>query len=83
MSQASSPPRIAICGLWVVAVLVTAQLVLWSRDFFHDDAFITLRYAQNWLAGSGIGWNPGERVEGYTNFLQLVLVTGLVWRPLA
>ena len=38
-----------------------------------DDAFISLRYATNWAAGEGLCFNPGERVEGYTNFL-LVLI---------
>jgi hypothetical protein len=59
------------------ALGVAVQAIRWTRAFFHDDAFITLRYAQNWLAGNGIAWNPGDRVEGYTNFLQLVLVAGL------
>jgi hypothetical protein len=63
--------------LWAAGVWVLWQAVAWNSDFLHDDAYITLRYAQNWLAGDGISWNPGERVEGYTNFLQLLLVTGL------
>ena len=55
--------------LGVVAAAVGLQGVFWNGDFLHDDAFITLRYAQNWIAGNGIGWNPGDRVEGYTNLL--------------
>ena len=47
------------------------------RDFIADDAYITLRYARHWLAGLGPVWNPGERVEGYTSFLMLALVTAL------
>jgi hypothetical protein len=47
------------------------------RDFIADDAYITLRYARNWMAGLGPVWNPGERVEGYTSFLMLALVTAL------
>lgn len=34
-----------------------------------DDAFITFRYVRNFLAGNGLVYNAGERVEGYTNFL--------------
>jgi arabinofuranosyltransferase len=34
-----------------------------------DDAFISFRYARNLVEGSGLVFNPGERVEGYTNFL--------------
>ncbi|RME21481.1 MAG: hypothetical protein D6798_18055, partial [Deltaproteobacteria bacterium] len=39
-----------------------------------DDAYITFRYADNLVAGHGIVFNPGERVEGYTNFLWLLLL---------
>lgn len=38
-----------------------------------DDAFISLRYAANLAHGKGLVFNPGERVEGYTNFLHVVL----------
>jgi hypothetical protein len=44
-----------------------------NRRFYQDDAYITLRYAQNLLQGNGIVWNPGEYVQGYTNFLYLLL----------
>ena len=45
------------------------------RNFFHDDTYITLRYVQQFLGGNGIVWNTGETVEGYTNFLFLLLVS--------
>ena len=32
-----------------------------------DDAMISMRYAYNLAHGNGLVWNPGERVEGYTN----------------
>ena len=32
-----------------------------------DDAMISMRYAWNFSHGSGLVWNPGEYVEGYTN----------------
>src|SRR5262245_58280998 len=32
-----------------------------------DDAMISMRYARNLAEGSGLVWNPGERVEGITN----------------
>ena len=47
------------------------------RLFFHDDAYISLRYWLNFSNGQGLVWNPGETVEGYTNFLFLAL-TGLI-----
>lgn len=39
----------------------------------QDDTFISLRYAQNLVQGRGLVFNPGERVEGYTNFLWTLL----------
>lgn len=40
-----------------------------------DDAFITLRYAENFARGQGLVFNPGERVFGCTEPL-LALVLG-------
>tara|TARA_Y100001934_G_scaffold194296_1_gene229169 strand:+ start:210 stop:2339 length:2130 start_codon:yes stop_codon:yes gene_type:complete len=34
-----------------------------------DDAYISFTYAKHLVAGEGLVFNPGERVEGYTNFL--------------
>ncbi len=46
----------------------------WDFFFLQDDAFITLRFADNFLSGHGLVWNYGLRVEGYTNFLWLLLL---------
>ncbi len=46
----------------------------WFNRFIQDDAFISFRYAFNWLHGNGLVWNPGERVEGYTNFFWTLLI---------
>lgn len=40
-----------------------------GRAWLCDDAFISFRYALNLARGIGLVFNPGERVEGYTNFL--------------
>jgi arabinofuranosyltransferase len=45
----------------------------WNFRFVEDDAFISYRYAQNLANGHGLVFNPGERVEGYTNFLWTVI----------
>jgi arabinofuranosyltransferase len=50
--------------------LVAAYLV----RFIQDDAFISFRYAANLAHGDGLVFNPGERVEGYTNFLWTLLM---------
>ncbi len=40
-----------------------------------DDAYISMRYAENFANGHGIRFNPGEKpVEGYTTFLWVFLM---------
>ncbi len=39
-----------------------------------DDAMISMRYAWNFAHGEGLVWNPGERVEGYTNLLMVLVM---------
>ncbi len=46
----------------------------WKNAFIQDDAFISFRYAANLADGHGLVWNPGERREGYTNFLWTVIM---------
>jgi hypothetical protein len=48
-------------------------LIAHHYDFFCDDAFITLRYAQNLAQHGAPVYNLGERVEGYTSFTWLLL----------
>jgi hypothetical protein len=40
-----------------------------------DDAYISYRYAQNLAQGNGLVFNRGERVEGYSNFLYVLMMT--------
>jgi hypothetical protein len=44
-----------------------------------DDAYISLRYAENLVEGHGLVYNVGEYVEGYTNFLWTMLVALFIW----
>ena len=46
--------------------------------FISDDAFISFRYVRNLLEGQGLVYNPGEYVEGYSNFLW-VLELAAIW----
>ncbi|HEV7516549.1 MAG TPA: hypothetical protein VGR07_09645, partial [Thermoanaerobaculia bacterium] len=55
-------------GLWLA---VAAWLY---RGLFMDDAWIGLRAVANLLAGRGLVFNPGERVEGVTNTGWLLLL---------
>ena len=45
-----------------------------SFSFTQDDAFISYRYAKNFLNGNGLVYNPGEFVEGFSSFLWTLLL---------
>jgi hypothetical protein len=68
--------RYAYFGLGAAAVLLGVVLA-WNLRWTCDDAYITLRYADNFVHGLGLVYNAGERVEGYTHFLWLLLIAGL------
>lgn len=68
-----------------LVLLLAGCLLQVAAGYFHrdlsghalgtDDAFISFRYALNLATGQGLTFNPGDRVEGYTNFLFVLLVT--------
>jgi hypothetical protein len=57
--------------------LLLLLLVIHEFYFNHlvDDAFISFRYAKNFVEGIGLTYNGGERVEGYTNFLWVIILS--------
>ncbi|MBT3222346.1 MAG: hypothetical protein HN348_25005, partial [Proteobacteria bacterium] len=59
---------------------ITAGLYfVWVKRSVVDDAFISFRFADNWLNGRGLVWNEGEYVEGITNFLWTLIVGIAAW----
>ena len=78
--------RVRIGAAAVVMILVQG-ISAWHRKstivdgsrvwFLDDDAMISMRYARNLADGQGLVWNPGERVEGYSNFLWTCLMAGI------
>jgi hypothetical protein len=67
--------------IFATVVVVTALLFAWQvrrYRFVGDDAFISFRYARHLADGHGLVWNPGERVEGYTNFLWVLMMAGAI-----
>ena len=64
---------------WFI-ILLTVCLSLWLGFapqllgvWVVDDAFISFQYARNFATGNGLVFNPGEIVEGYTNFSWVIL----------
>ena len=71
MARATSHHWLRIALAAIIAGFVIHSV---SLNFTQDDAFISYRYARNLLDGEGLVFNPGERVEGYTNFLWIILL---------
>jgi arabinofuranosyltransferase len=65
-------------ALAIAGIAAAAAILAWHVSvYFHlvDDAFISFRYARNLSDGHGLVFNPGhERVEGYTNFLWVLVL---------
>lgn len=66
-----------VFGLLLPMILLAHNM--WRVHWFTvDDAYISFRYAANLVAGHGLVYNPGEAIEGYTNFLwTLIVAAGL------
>lgn len=62
-----------------ITILTAASIALIfyckSFDFIQDDSFITYRYVKNFTESNGLVFNIGERVEGYTCFLWVILLS--------
>ena len=69
--QKSSSMLQIVTALAILAVGIYRAI---DRRWVSDDAYITFRYVKNFLAGNGLVYNIGERVEGYTHFLWLMLI---------
>ena len=59
-------------------VFIIIIIYAWINRFVQDDAFISFRYAQNFVQGNGLVYNSGEKVEGYTNFLWTLIFSGVL-----
>ena len=76
-----------LTALGTSGTFALAILILLGHQLFYshalawdgvDDAYISFRYGQNLLAGHGLVFNAGEKVEGYTNFLWTLLMAPLM-----
>ena len=64
----------------VAVVAFAVILLLHGPLYFHytsDDAYISYRYARNLSDGLGLVWNRGEHVDGYSNFLWVLILAGI------
>lgn len=60
-------------------LLIIAGIVFYyyckAFDFIQDDSYITYRYVKNFTEGNGLVFNIGDKVEGYTCFFWVVLLS--------
>ena len=66
---------LTLCGIAIQFFYGFSWTDTSGHSFASDDAFITYRYAENFFLGNGIYFNSSEKVEGYSNFLYLLMMT--------
>jgi hypothetical protein len=62
------------CLLILLALVIAAFHQGLIFNWTNDDAYISYRYAENLRAGKGLAFNPGEKVEGFSNFLWVIIL---------
>jgi arabinofuranosyltransferase len=77
MDQAPQAPAARAAYLPVVAAIALFVVIVLRTAWISDDAYITFRTIENFLAGDGLRWNIAERVQVYTHPLWLFLLSGL------
>ena len=79
VARPASPRAVVVLALSCLPWLALLAWTSWLAWFITDDAYITFRYVRNLLEGHGLVFNPGERVEGYSNFLW-ALELAAIWK---
>jgi len=62
-----------VLGIIVICLYLLQVALFWHQ--INDDAFITFRYSKFLSLGLGPYFNIGEHVEGYTNFLMMLIMS--------
>jgi hypothetical protein len=75
----ASGRRKILLSAGLLVTLLVLLLHAYVYRFLTDDAYISFRYARNLAEGHGLVFNPGfERVEGYSNFLWVLVLATLL-----
>jgi arabinofuranosyltransferase len=67
--------RTLILLLGAICLLILLIRTGWAAE----DAYISFRVVANFLSGYGLTWNPGERVQVYTDPLFVFLTIAATW----
>ncbi len=68
---------VKISYFFLAALSAAFVFVAVDNRFIQDDAYISFRYIRNFVEGNGLVFNIGERVEGYTNLLWVLILSAL------
>lgn len=60
---------------FLIALSIAFIVICMNNKFIQDDAYISFRYVENFVSGNGLVFNIGERVEGYTNLLWVLVLS--------
>jgi hypothetical protein len=71
--DAGQPRWVRLAPYLLPAIPFVAGILV-VLEFIKDDAYISWRYAHNLVTGNGLVFNRGEHVEGFTNFLWVLVV---------
>ncbi|MBJ75827.1 MAG: hypothetical protein CMJ98_02295 [Planctomycetes bacterium] len=63
--------RLTLAAIVLGALCVSVCIL--GQTQWIDDSFISFRYARHLFEGHGLVFNPGDPVEGYTNFLWCIV----------
>lgn len=80
IQQAESPikKKSLFLGISIAAILISF-FYSYNLKWLGDDIFIGFRYVQNFISENGLVYNIGERVEGCTDFLWIMLISFFSW----
>ncbi len=64
---------------FLIVLSISFMVICQNHKFIQDDAYISFRYVQNFVDGNGLVFNIGEKVEGYTNLLWVLILSVFVF----
>src|SRR4029077_14763977 len=62
---------------FILACLLVGGVQTLLYRFTTDDSYITFRYVNNFVDGLGLVYNRGEKIEGFSNPLFILILSGL------
>lgn len=61
--------------LFLLCGILVTHIVAFNTD--SEDIYISLRYVKNFVEGKGLVFNTFDKVEGYSDFLWVMLIAGI------